>query len=339
MMGGALLVSARPLLSDSILVSSSPRISEFDLQSLQGRYTSVRDFFVLDHHGIPTDSSLQSIAIRGQVERPGAVTHHQLGGLKAKTLGAVLECVRNGTGPLALASNGLWEGWALNDVLSLARPAAGARYLVLEGADGFRRSVPMQQVSPQALLATRLDRQPLTPQHGAPWRVLLPGLYGMQSVKWLKSIKVSASPLPLATDDYAESIKGASGEAEHKALPPVLVKSVLTYPVLGQVLHPGTVTLRGLAWGGQQKVAVVEISADGEKTWRVAKLEPASRYEWTKWQHTVTLNGIGVAEFAVKAIGEKGTEQPARRNPNRLDPYANNTIERVQFLVQPSPHL
>lgn len=339
MMGGALLVSARPLLSDSVLVSSSPRISEFDLQSLQGRYTPVRDFFVRDHHGIPPASSLQSIAISGQVERPAAITLHQLGGLKVKTLGAVLECARNGTGPLALMSNGLWEGWALTDILSLVHPAAGARYLILEGADGFRRSVPIQQVSPQALLATRLNRQPLTPEHGAPWRVLLPGLYGMQSVKWLKSIKVSVSPLPLATDEYAESIKGANGQVQHKALPPVLVKSVLTYPVLGQVLHPGTVTLRGLAWGGQQKVAVVEISADGEKTWRVAKLESASRYEWTKWHYTVTINGTGVAEFAVKAIGEKGSEQPAGRNPNRLDPYANNTIERAQFLVQPSPRL
>jgi DMSO/TMAO reductase YedYZ molybdopterin-dependent catalytic subunit len=335
--GSGLLVTAKNFLADSILVTENPRISEFDLQSLEGRYTSVNDFFVRNHFGIPPASTLQSLTIGGEVEKPLIISPPSLGSLKDRKLSAVLECARNGTGPLALASNGLWEGPALHDILAMAGPGEKARFLVLEGADGFRRSIPLEQVSPQALLATKLNHKPLSPEHGAPWRALFPGLYGMQSVKWLKDIKVAATPLPLETDKYVESVKGSNGQKEYKALPPVLIKSVITYPVLGQVLHPGTVTLRGVAWSGQGKVAVVEISTDGGKSWRIAKLEQGGRYEWARWHYTVAIIGTGVAEFAVRAVDEKGSEQPASRDTNRMDAYANNSIERVQFLVQPVP--
>lgn len=335
--GSGLLISAKILLADLLLVSEAPRISEFDLQSLEGRYTSVRDFFVRDHFGIPAASALQSLAIGGEVERPLVISLPSLRRLKVIKLGAVLECARNGIAPLALASNGLWEGWTLHDVLAMARPTAKARFLLLTGADGFRRSIPLEQVSPQALLATKLNHQPLAPEHGAPWRALFPGLYGMQSVKWLKSIEVTSTPLSLDSDEYAESVKGSNGHVERQTLPPVLVKSVITYPVLGEVLHPGTVTVRGVAWSGQGRVAAVEISADGGKTWRVAKLDSGGRYEWAIWHYTVTINGTGVAEFAVRAVDENGSEQPATRDPSRLDPNANNTIERVQFVVQQAP--
>ena len=337
--GSGLLMTAKSLLADSILVSEDPRISEFDLQSLEGRYTSVKDFFVRNHFGIPAASSLQSLAISGEVAKPLAISPQALQKLKERKLDAVLECAQNQTGPLALASNGLWEGWTLHDILALARPSAKARSLLLLGADGFQRRIQLEQVSPQALLATKLNHQRLTPEHGAPWRVLLPGLFGMQSVKWLKQIEIVATPLALNTDEYAESIKGPDGKVEYKALPPVLVKSVITYPVRGQVLHPGTVTLRGVAWSGQGRVAVVEISADGGKTWRLAKLDPAGRYGWATWHYTVTIIGTGVAEFAVRAVDENGLQQPATRDPSRLDHYANNTIERVQFVVQPPPSI
>ncbi|MGH9455473.1 MAG: sulfite oxidase, partial [Terriglobia bacterium] len=77
-----------------------------------------------------------------------------------------------------------------------------------------------------------------------------------------------------------------------------------------------------------------EITTDGGKSWRVAKLDPGGRYEWAIWHYTVGINGTGVAEFAARAVDSTGAEQPAARDPNRLDPYANNTIERVQFLVE-----
>lgn len=332
--GTGLLVPAASLLGDSILVSSNPRISEFDLQSLEGRYTPPTDFYVRNHYAIPPASAASTLSISGEVEKPVTISQKDLAKLKMRQLGAVLECSGDGTGPEALASNGLWKGWTLQDVLGMALPTTEAKFLILTGADGFRRSIPVEQVSQDAMLVTKLNRQPLPPEHGAPWRALFPGLYGMQSVKWLKQIELATTPLPLETDEYAAVIKGPAGAARRQALPSVLVKSVITYPILGQVLHPGTVTLRGLAWSGGGRIAAVEITTDGGKSWRLAKLDRGGPYEWTIWHYTVGINGTGVAEFAVRAVDEKGFEQPATRDPSRLDLYANNTIERIQFLVQ-----
>jgi DMSO/TMAO reductase YedYZ molybdopterin-dependent catalytic subunit len=254
--------------------------------------------------------------------------------MKTRQLGAVLECSGNGTGPGALASNGFWEGWALNDVLVPARPTPKAAHLHLIGRDGFARSIPAAQAGSDAMLVTRLNHQPLTPEHGAPWRALFPGRYGMNSVKWLERIVLSASPLPPETDDYRAQIRTPSGRSEYQPLPSVLVKSVITYPALGVILHPGSVTVRGVAWSGTGKIAVVEVSTDNASTWRLAKLDPGTLYEWGLWQFTVKIPQSGVLNVASKAVDDKGSEQPPQRDPNRLDGYANNTIEQVHYLIE-----
>jgi DMSO/TMAO reductase YedYZ molybdopterin-dependent catalytic subunit len=334
MAASGLLVPARTIQADSILISSNPRISEFDLESLEGYYTPLEDFYIRNHYAIPSAAMVNTIAISGEVEKPISISSNELSRLKLQQLGAVLECSGDGTGPQALASNGLWEGWPLQDVLALARPLARGKFLYLTGADGFCRSIPLEAMGGSALLATKLNGRPLPPQHGAPWRVLLPGWYGMQSVKWLKQIELASVPLPIDHDEYAAVLKGPAGNAKRQALPMVQVKSVITYPVLGQVLHPGTVTLRGVAWSGGGKIVAVEITTDGGKSWRLAHLDSAGPYAWSIWRYTVAIRGTGIAEFACRAVDDKGSEQPATRDPNRLDPYANNTIERIQFLVQ-----
>ena len=322
------------LKGDSILLSSNPLIAEFNLQSLDGRYTPTEDFYVRNHFPIPQGPGSGSLSIEGEVEQPIKVSLEDLSRMKTRQLGAVLECSGNGTGPGALASNGFWEGWALNDVLVPARPTPKAAHLHLIGRDGFARSIPAAQAGSDAMLVTRLNHQPLTPEHGAPWRALFPGRYGMNSVKWLERIVLSASPLPPETDDYRAQIRTPSGRSEYQPLPSVLVKSVITYPALGVILHPGSVTVRGVAWSGTGKIAVVEVSTDNASTWRLAKLDPGTLYEWGLWQFTVKIPQSGVLNVASKAVDDKGSEQPPQRDPNRLDGYANNTIEQVHYLIE-----
>ncbi len=333
---GGVVLSTRPrLLADTILLSSNPLVAEFNLQSLTGRYTPTEDFYVRNHFPIPALAGTGSLRIEGEVEKQASLLPQDLTSLRVRELGAVLECAGNGTGPEALASSGLWEGWAFEDVLALARPTAKATYLHLIGRDGFARSVPREAARSDAMLVTRLNHQSLTVEHGSPWRALFPGWYGMSSVKWLERIVLSESPLPPQSDEYlAKFSKVPPGHPNFGPLPRIQVKSVITYPALGVILHPGTVTLRGLAWSGSGKIAVVEVSADGGKTWRVAKLEPSSRYEWAQWQFPVRIPEPGVLNVACKAVDEKGSEQPIQRDPNRVDGYANNTIEQVHFLIE-----
>jgi DMSO/TMAO reductase YedYZ molybdopterin-dependent catalytic subunit len=322
------------LLGDSILVSANPLISEFNLQSQVGRYTPTEDFYVRNHFPIPEGSGSDTLSIEGEVQQPVKVSLGGLARLKTRELGAVLECSGNGTGPQALASNGYWEGCALGDVLALARPMPKATHLHLVGRDGFARSIPTAEVGPDAMLVTRLNHEPLTPEHGAPWRALFPGRYGMNSVKWLDKIVLSPNPLPPETDEYRAQIRTASGRSEYQPLPRMLVKSVIMYPARGVILHPGSVTLRGLAWSGIGKIAAVEVSLGDTNTWRLAKLDAGTPYEWALWQYTVKVPGPGVLNVASKAVDETGSAQPPQRDPNRLDGYAINVIERVHYLIE-----
>jgi DMSO/TMAO reductase YedYZ molybdopterin-dependent catalytic subunit len=331
---GLLLPTKLRLLGDSILVSSNPLIAEFNLQSQVGRYTPTEDFYVRNHFSIPEGSGGGTLSIEGEVEQPVEVASADLSHLKKKELGAVLECSGNGTGPQALASNGFWEGWALADVIAVARPTSKAAHLHLVGRDGFARSIPAAEVGADAMLVTRLNHDPLTPEHGAPWRALFPGRYGMNSVKWLEKIVLSPNPLPPDKDEYRAQIRTPSGRTEYQPLPRMLVKSVIMYPARGVILHPGSVTLRGLAWSGTGKIAAVEVSVGNTNIWRLAKLDAGTPYEWALWQYALRVPETGVLDVACKAVDEAGSEQPPQRDPNRLDGYANNTIAQVHYLIE-----
>lgn len=333
LIGGAVIASRR-LYADSAVVSQNPLIMQYNLESLQGEYTPVEEFYVRSHNPVPKDLGNLALHIEGEVQKPQALVTADLTRLPVQRLAAVLECAGNGTGPYQLASNALWEGWALEDVLKLAGTQAGAAYLHLEGRDGFVRSVPRSRALQDALLVTRMNQQPLTPNHGGPWRVVFPGYYGMDSVKWIERITVSDTPLKPVTDDYLAQKKTASGAVETLPLPGIQMKSVFIYPAVGAVLRTGRVDARGLAWSNGEKIMAVEVSPDGGKTWQLAKLDPAkSKYSWAAWQVPLDLNDRGLIELACKAIDSRGNPQPSERPADRTDGYADNQIERIRVMV------
>jgi DMSO/TMAO reductase YedYZ molybdopterin-dependent catalytic subunit len=335
MLGGA-LVSSPFLRGDFSVVSDNPLIAEYGLESVQQRYTPLAEFYVRNHFAVPDSPPQPQLQITGEVERVRVLTHQDLAHLPQRQLGAVLECSGDSVGPYQLASNAVWEGWALSDLLALARPRSSAAFVHLYGRDGFVRSVPITRAKGDAMLVTRMNHQPLPPNHGAPWRALFPGWYGMESVKWLERIEVATSAIQPVPNDYWAVEKTPQGKIERVPLPGMQLKSVFIYPALGAVLRRGRVDVRGLAWSGGSKIAAVEVSADGGKVWRLAEFEPSpnsSRYEWKFWRAAIDLAETGLVELACKAIGEKGNEQPAARPPDRIDGYANNVIETIRIMV------
>jgi DMSO/TMAO reductase YedYZ molybdopterin-dependent catalytic subunit len=334
-LGGA-LISSPLLFGDFSVVSYSPLIAEYGLESIQDRYTPLPEFYVRNHFAVPALPSQPQLQITGQVERIQTLTQPDLGRLPQRKLGAVLECSGDSVGPYQLASNAVWEGCALSDVLALAKPTPSAAFLHLYGRDGFVRCVPIARVRGDAMVVTRMNHQPLAPNHGAPWRAFFPGWYGMDSVKWLERIEVATSAIQPVPNDYWAIEKTPQGQIERVPLPRVQLKSAFIYPALGAVLRRGRVDVRGLAWSGGSRIAAVEVSADGGSAWRLAEFEPdpnASRYEWRFWRAGVDLTETGLVELACKAIGAKGNEQPAGRPPNRIDGYANNVIEKIRIMV------
>lgn len=333
-LAGGILVASRRLDADSVVASQNPRITQYNLESLQGEYTPADEFYVRSHNPVPQNLSALALHIEGEVEKPQRLTAADLARLPARSLAAVMECAGNGTGAYQMAGNALWEGWALEDALKLAGIRSGAGYLHLEGRDGFVRSVPRARALQDALLVTSMNGQPLLPDHGAPWRVVFPGYYGMDSVKWLERITVSNSALRPATNDYLAQRKAADGAVETLPLPGIQLKSAFVYPAVGAVLRTGRVDARGLAWSNGAKIMAVEVSPDGGKTWRVAKLDPpGSKYAWRLWQAQLDLAERGLVELECKAIDAEGNQQPAERPAERVDGYADNQIERIRVMV------
>jgi len=327
------LVAPQVLNADHHVISADPLEVEFDLASLRGQYTPVEDFYVRNHFAVPARVDAATLKIEGEVENPRRFATADLAVLRERKFGALLECAGNRVGAAGLISNGAWTGWALKDILMMARPTAKAAHLHLFGRDGYKRSVPLERAMANGLLVTRLNSRPLTLQHGPPWRALLPGWYGMDSVKWLERIVVATAPFPPEGGTYQQSRKTPSGELDRQPLPRVQVKSVIIDPREGTVLQRGRVEIRGLAWTGSGKVDSVEVSADAGSTWQAATLDPGTDLEWVVWKASFELTQPGAVEFAARARDAQGQVQPADRDSARLDGYTNNWYHRVRCVV------
>lgn len=326
--------SLQPASAEHHVVSVDPLIVNSDLSSLSGRYTPLEDFYVRNHGEVPPPPETSSLLIEGEVEKPQKLAWDDLASVPKAKLGAVLECAGNPVLPTGIVSNGLWEGWPLGSVLSLVRPNPVGTYLHLFGRDGYARSVPIDRARSEGMLATHLNGQPLRRNHGAPWRALFPGWYGMDSVKWLERIAVAPDPLPPIDNTYLELTKNEAGELNRQPLPQVQVKSLITHPEDRSVVPRGNIPVGGLAWSGEGHISEVSISADRGAHWRKATLDAGGRYEWVLWRASLELSQPGVAEIVCRATDDRGQTQPEQRDPGRLDGYANNWYHRVQVVVE-----
>ena len=327
------LLVPQTLKAEHHVISMDPLEMEFDLGSLQGQYTSVGDFYVRNHFAEPAGVEGANLRIEGEVEKPGDISPADLAVLGRRKFGAVLECAGNRVGSTGLISNGAWNGWSLKDVLMMARPTSSAAHLHLFGRDGYKRSVPLERALADGILVTQLNSRPLTLRHGAPWRALLPGWYGMDSVKWLERIVVATAPLPPEGGTYQQSRQTPSGEIDRQPLPRVQVKSVIVDPQQGAVLRRGRVEIRGLAWTGAGEIDSVQVSADAGSTWQSATLAARADLEWIVWKASLELTRPGVVEFVARAEDAQGQMQPAERDPARLDGYTNNWYHRVRCVL------
>jgi len=327
------LLLPRALEAEHHVISVDPLEVEFDLSSLQGRYTSVEDFYIRNHFAAPSTVESATLRIEGAAKKPCELTPADLAPLREREFGAVLECAGNRVGSTGLISNGAFSGWPLKGVLDLTGPTAKAEHIHIFGRDGYKRSVPLDRALADGVLVTRLNSRPLTREHGAPWRLVFPGWYGMDSVKWLERIVLAREPLPPEGGIYQQTRRTPNGELERKPLPRLQVKSVIVDPLPGTVLRRGRAEIHGLAWSGTGRIVSVEVSADGGVAWRLATLDSGTDFEWTIWKASLELTQRGAVELVARAKDTKGMTQPPERDSTRLDGYTNNWYHRVRCVV------
>jgi sulfane dehydrogenase subunit SoxC len=205
--------------------------------------------------------------------------------------------------------------------------------VLAEGGDAaaMSRSVPLPKIMDDAIVALYQNGERLRPENGYPIRLFLPGWEGNMSVKWLRRLKVvsEATMTRDETSHYTDVL--LNGKALMFTYP-MHVKSVITNPSTGLALQgQGVYEITGLAWSGLGKIARVEVSADGGRSWADAALtEPVLAKSFTRFRMPWRWSG-GPAVLMSRAIDDTGAIQPTRatlvREHGERMTYHNNGIQ------------
>lgn len=345
--------------SPLVVVTADPLNAETRLNAQMGVLTPIPAFYVRDHFSVPRlDLAHWRLTLDGEMAQPLALTYDELRELPSRTLLVTLECAGNGRRAFdppaegepfgyGVASTAEWTGVPLRTVLGAAGLRLTAREVLFTGADSgpnpeaggttmtFERSLPVERaMHPDTLLAYAMNGEELPAAHGFPLRVLVPGWYGVASVKWLVRISALASPF---TGFYQREryvmVHPARGQTTATPLTTIPPRSLLIAPTDGATLSRGAQHVRGLAWSGEAQIECVEVSVDDGQTWRAAEWtsEP-ERYAWRAWDYRWEATSLGPATLRSRAFDAAGRTQPASAEWNRLG-YANNAIQVVHVIV------
>ena len=207
-----------------------------------------------------------------------------------------------------------WTGVKLSVLLEEAGIDPSAKWLLAEGADaaGMSRSVPLEKALDDAMVCLYQNGERVRPANGYPMRLLLPGFEGNMNVKWLRRIKLTAGPTMTKDETSKYTILLPSGKALQFVFS-LEGKSMITHPSPGLTMRgPGLYEISGLAWSGYGKVAKVEVSADGGKSWGLAALqEPVLSKAVTRFRMAWQWDG-GPAVLQSRSTDETGYVQPNR---------------------------
>jgi DMSO/TMAO reductase YedYZ molybdopterin-dependent catalytic subunit len=322
------------------VVTEAPENSETPLEAVRSWVTPNRLFFVRNHFEMPaTSAAAWRLTVEGCVARRAEWTWDELNGLPERTVFATVECAGNGRSFLTPHVHGVqwgsgavghaeWTGVPLRLILEKAGIQPGALEVLFEGADSgseadhpetmaFARSLPLAKaLDPDTLLAVRMNGELLEPIHGAPVRLLVPGWYGVASVKWLRRIEVLRHPFHGYYQSKKYTVQRLTPAGPERVIVgPMIVKSEIIRPHPGEVLGLGTNRLFGVAWAGPEAVARVEVSADGGQTWADADLiGPQARYSWTLWEYLWEVAQPGRYRLLARATSSSGQMQPAQHD-------------------------
>jgi DMSO/TMAO reductase YedYZ molybdopterin-dependent catalytic subunit len=335
----ALLAQQPPITSPN-----APNSRAFNFAALKDWITANEDFFVRSHFGIPKiDRSPWVLKITGAVERERGFTMDELLKLPTQEQVVTLECAGNLVG-WGGVSNARWVGVRLGDLLKAAGVSPGTKEVVLIGADGgpereaggitvdaFARSIPVDKaMDANTLIAYRMNGEPLPALHGGPLRAIVPGWYGMDSVKWINQIVVAREPFAgfYQTRRYYEA-RNILGRQVRGPLGAMRLKSQIARPISGFVLPVAATTISGAAWCGDAEIARVEVSLNGGRSWNEARLGvDRAPFAWRLWSYDWKPQTAGSYEISARAYDTRGRAQPLVRDPVILTPYANNEADR-----------
>lgn len=316
--------------------------SKTPLQDLVGTITPSGLHYEVHHSGVPEiDPRRHELMIHGLVDRPLIFTMDDLHRLPSVSHIHFLECAGNSGGELrgqpyadpqkshGLLSCSEWTGVPLRTLLEQTGFQPGASWVVAEGADAGRlaRSLPLEKVLDDVLVAYGQNGEALRPEQGYPIRLVVPGWEGNTNVKWLRRLKLVDRPYmsPYETGHYTDLMPDGTARQFTFVME---AKSVITRPAGGQQLSgPGFYEITGLAWSGRGRITKTEVSTDGGRSWQEAKLnEPVLSKALTRFRFPWWWDGTATS-LQSRCTDETGYLQPTRdalfavRGLNATDHY------------------
>jgi DMSO/TMAO reductase YedYZ molybdopterin-dependent catalytic subunit len=298
----------------------------------------VRNNLPAPNESIVADRDAWEIEFEG-VRNPGKMKVGALKEIGVTTVAAVLQCSGNGRGffshkasgspwLVGAAGNVVWSGVPLRAVVdAMGGVAEGRKFITGTGGEEIpkgidpktvmvERSVPIDALD-DALLAFDLNGKPVSLAHGGPVRLVFPGYYGINNVKYLKKLAFTEAETTanIQRTGYRVRPVGQKGAPDQPSMWEMTVKSWVTHPL--KASNDGPVQIYGVAFGGTDPLKGVEVSIDGGKSWKPAALigPDLGKFAWRTFVLPANLKP-GTYTIASRATNASGDTQPEEFPPN-----------------------
>lgn len=366
-----------PDASELLVISETPFCAEIPPARLVHPVTPAAVHYVRGNFDIPALGADHAISVDGLVETPFKLTVSELKALKqsgeAASVTFTMECAGNdrikmqprpagepwNTGAVSTAK---WTGVPLKVLLDRAGVRPGAIEVLVEGADhgrkgdatgplSYGRSLPLGALGPEVLLAYGMNDADVPALHGGPVRLVVPGWYGMASVKWVT--RISVLDTPFSGYFQAQRYVYEYGD-EVVPVTRTRVKSIVVAPADGSRVAAGADVLAwGWTWTGEGEVARVEVHGDSRGEWLAAELgapagapldapvdatsksspaDSSAAYAWRRWECRLRFDSPGEFVLRTRATDALGNVQPDVIRWNRLG-YGNNAVRETRVQV------
>ena len=345
---------------DLNVLSEDPLCAGLFLPNLDVPICSNEGHFIRSHFAAPQiNPSDWSLPVTGDVNNSLDLSYDDLLKMPSREIVSLMECAGNSRSTMQPPAEGVqwdngavsvsrWKGVSVKAILEQTGLKASATDVLFEGTDSgkdahsgnqltYAMSVPLEKLlNEDTLLAYEMNGETLPKDHGFPIRLLVPGWYGMASVKWLDKITVMDHPNGGFHEmDYRiyPATDGKS-DAQVERVTSIKVKSLISTPAKGSVLAPGSYTIKGVAWSGDGTITKVEVSTDDDRSWREAKLEePNGNYSWQHFEIDWEAKNLGHSLIRCRATDSAGNVQPMLATWN-FRGYRCNSIHSVPITVR-----
>ena len=282
------------------------------------------------------DVNAWKISIQG-VGKPQTLSLSDLKQIGIDTMATVLQCSGNGRALFPGKPSGtmwqtgaagcvMWTGVYVRDVIkALGGVSAGMVYMTGTGGEKLpeginplavvvERSVPLAAMQ-DAMLSWEMNGEPMPLAHGGPLRLVVPGYSGVNNIKYIKQLAFTKeqSQAAIQKTGYRMSPVGQKGDPSQPAVWTMDAKSWVTSPSPDSgPVKAGVVQITGVAMGGSEDVAKVDVSLDGGKTWQAARLmgPDLGKYAWRQFVLAANLKA-GQYDVACRVTTKSGVNQVA----------------------------